>query len=119
MLLFIRAIALFISLLTVLQAQTPADSGWAALLDTNYRYEVAGYCGLVTGQVHQSFKAEAQLLSEQYNISKERQLEASGKGWQAAHKEWLNRGLGGFKRWCRNEGQTYAAGFLKPDINSE
>ena len=34
------------------------------------------------------------------------------ESWQMAHKEWLNRGLGGFKRWCRNEGSEYAQNFV-------
>ena len=28
------------------------------------------------------------------------------KGWIAADKEWSNRGLGGFRAWCREEGIT-------------
>jgi len=78
------------------------------LVDLNYRYEVAGYCGLVDQTVHEGYITQVQRLAESDNLSADVQLQASGKGWQAAHKEWLNRGLGGFKRWCRNEGQRYA-----------
>ena len=117
--LFIKAISVLAMTIPTLYAQTSLPSGWATLLDTNYRFEVAGYCGLVTEGVIRGFKEEVRSLSQQHNLPAESQLEASGKGWQAAHKEWLNRGLGGYKRWCRNEGQTYAAQFLNSDSASE
>lgn len=84
----------------------------AALHETYYEYEVAGYCGLVTRPVAAGFERQvARLLAErmvdQANIDRLR-----GKAWQAAHEEWQNRGLGGFRRWCRNEGKAAAERFL-------
>jgi hypothetical protein len=32
--------------------------------------------------------------------------------WKMAHAEWQNRGLGGFRNWCRTEGME-AADFFR------
>jgi hypothetical protein len=45
-------------------------------------------------------------------IEQETLNELRGKAWQAAHWEWQNRGLGGFRGWCRNEGRAAAERFL-------
>jgi len=82
------------------------------LVQTNYRFEVAGYCGLVNEQVARGFHIERKQLLEQQAMSEKEQQTLRGKAWQMAHKEWLNRGLGGFKRWCRNEGSEYAQDFV-------
>ncbi len=81
-------------------------------LRINYRFEVAGYCGLVNEQVARGFHIERKQLLEQQAMSQKEQETLRGKAWQMAHKEWLNRGLGGFKRWCRNEGSDYAQNFV-------
>jgi len=83
------------------------------LKDINYRFEVAGYCGLVNEAVAGGYHIERKRLLSQHEISEQEQQFLRGKAWQAAHKEWLNRGLGGFKRWCRNEGTEYAENFLR------
>jgi hypothetical protein len=84
----------------------------AQFLQINYRFEVAGYCGLVNDQVARGFHFERKQLLEQHAMNEEQQQVLRGKAWQMAHKEWLNRGLGGFKRWCRNEGSEYAQNFV-------
>jgi hypothetical protein len=33
------------------------------------------------------------------------------QGWKEAHLEWQNRGLGGFRGWCRTEATEAAARF--------
>jgi len=83
------------------------------LLDINYRFEVAGYCGLVNEQVAGGYHVERKRLLSDAEFSDQEQQTVRGKAWQAAHKEWLNRGLGGFKRWCRNEGSEYAENFTR------
>lgn len=75
-----------------------------------YELEVASYCGLVSDAVHAGFRREAAPLERTHSQA---QIERSRMdAWQAAHLEWQNRGLGGFKRWCRNEGRAAAARFL-------
>ncbi len=117
----INILALFVLVFSIkpVFAQNDDSTAWDALLDVNYRYEVAGYCGLVDQQVQRGYQAEEQKLADQFEVSKELRQQASGKGWQAAHKEWLNRGLGGFKRWCRNEGMEYAGAFSNQNKSNE
>jgi len=75
-----------------------------------YELEVASYCGLVSSAVHAGFRREAGPIER--NVTRERLERSRMDAWQAAHLEWQNRGLGGFKRWCRNEGRTAAERFL-------
>jgi hypothetical protein len=89
----------------------------AALHETYYEYEVAGYCSLVTADVAAGFERQAArvLADAQTNHGSIDQAtidHVRGKAWQAAHWEWQNRGLGGFRAWCRNEGKAAAERFL-------
>lgn len=74
-----------------------------------YDYEVAGYCGLVSEPVARGFDRRLRHALDANPIEQETLDHLRGKAWQAAHEEWQNRGLGGFKRWCANEGSDSAA----------
>ena len=76
-----------------------------------YDFEVAGYCGLVDNDVGQGFRAVARRLIQRDALDRETVNQLRGKAWQAAHAEWQNRGLGGFKNWCRTEGLAAAERF--------
>lgn len=82
-----------------------------------YDFEVAGYCGLVSNSVGQGFRREANRLIERDGLDTETVNRLRGEAWQAAHAEWQNRGLGGFRNWCRTEGSAAAERFLgdRPD----
>lgn len=95
------------------QSARLAQPGWTELLNLNYRLEVTGYCSLTTRRVAAGYLQELRALLEKFEFSESLQLEARGKGWQAANEEWMNRGLGGFKPWCRSEAQQYADAFLE------
>lgn len=102
-------------LLAALVAPAHADldpSTRAALHETYYEYEVAGYCGLVTGAVRAGFQRELARLLADTTVDQATIDAVRGKAWQAAHAEWQNRGLGGFRGWCRNEGEAAARRFL-------
>jgi hypothetical protein len=88
----------------------------AALHETYYEFEVAGYCSLVSDSVAAGFRRQVARILGDTAIDQETLNTIRGKAWQAAHWEWQNRGLGGFRGWCRNEGQAAAEGFLaEPD----
>lgn len=89
-----------------LALEPPADP----LTRVYYDLEVASYCGLVSPPVHAGFRREAQPLER--TVTQQGMERARMDAWQAAHLEWQNRGLGGFKRWCRNEGRAAADRFL-------
>ena len=74
-----------------------------------YEFEVAGYCGLVTDGVGHGFRHKESDELAKRAISQSERERLRGKAWQAAHAEWQNRGLGGFRGWCRNEGRAAAA----------
>lgn len=97
-------------LLTVAGAATALEPPAHPLTRLYYELEVASYCGLVSRAVHTGFRREAAPLERERTQA---QIErARMDAWQAAHLEWQNRGLGGFKGWCRNEGQAAVERFL-------
>ena len=83
-----------------------------ALQEAYYEIEVAGYCGLVSDAVAAGFRRQLGRILGDADVARETLDAIRGKAWQAAHWEWQNRGLGGFRAWCRNEGQAAAARFL-------
>jgi hypothetical protein len=95
-------------------AQADEPEGTDQLVDIYYRFEVAAvYCGLADDEAIKGYYVERRQVVEKFDLDEADQLYASGQASQLAHKEWMNRGLGGFKPWCRNEGRKYADHFLK------
>ena len=104
----------FSGLLCCASIQANEAAGIDALADVYYRFEVAAaYCGVVNDQAIAGYYVERGQIVEKFSLSKANQINASGIASQAAHKEWQNRGLGGFKPWCRTEGRAYADQFLQ------
>ncbi|GJL80670.1 MAG: hypothetical protein DHS20C01_03040 [marine bacterium B5-7] len=80
-----------------------------------YRVEVASYCGLVDESVARGFRARRDAIIENGNINDNEIEKANANAWKAANAEWQNRGLGGFKNWCRTEGLESARYFKDID----
>ena len=89
------------------------SAGWDELVSIYYRLEVANYCGLANQQAIVGFTLQRDKLLTDHTFTPELIDSARAAAWKAGYKEWDNRGLGGFKRWCRNEGAAYAAGFAE------
>lgn len=100
---------LLLLLTSAAAAETAAN--YAELSSVFYDFEVAGYCGLVTDDVGNGFRREAQRLIRRDGLDRETVNQLRGDAWQAAHAEWQNRGLGGFRNWCRTEGSAAAGRF--------
>ncbi len=83
-----------------------------ALRDSYYELEVASYCGLVSDAVAAGFHRQERRILADTAVEQETLDKLRGKAWQAAHREWQNRGLGGFRGWCRNEGNAATGRFL-------
>jgi hypothetical protein len=83
-----------------------------ALNETYYEFEVAGYCSLVNDAVAAGFHRRVARILAGRAVEQKTLNHLRGKAWQAAHWEWQNRGLGGFRGWCRKEGKAAADGFL-------
>jgi hypothetical protein len=74
------------------------------LEDAVYELEVCAYCGLVNDQVLLGYQNIRERLVTEHSLSRADIDMARGLGWQLAYAEWQNRGLGGFRGWCANEG---------------
>ncbi len=70
------------------------------------------YCGLVSDAVAAGFHRQERRILADTAVEQETLNNIRGKAWQAAHREWQNRGLGGFRGWCRNEGKAATGRFL-------
>lgn len=84
------------------------------LVRIHYDMQVAGYCGQITTAVSVGFDSQLKTLVEQLDASKQSIQQARNKAIHAVHEEWSNRGLGGFRGWCKKEGVESAQRFV-PD----
>ncbi len=100
---------LVLALLAAAPAALP-DSPSALTLSV-YRLEVAGYCSLVDEGVAAGFRLERDRIIAAESLDSEDIERSRMTAWQMAHAEWQNRGLGGFRNWCRTEGAEAAAYF--------
>ena len=73
-----------------------------------YDFEVASYCGLVTQDVGEGFRSKLDALVRRDDVGREEMNDLRGRAWAAAHEEWQNRGLGGFRAWCRGDARRSA-----------
>lgn len=76
----------------------------AELYAAYYDYEVLSYCGLVDRKSDTGFKRRVADLLKTQSISEQRHVQTRIHAWIDGEKEWLNRGLGGFRNWCRTDG---------------
>jgi hypothetical protein len=81
------------------------------LSDVVYDYAVTSYCGLLTAEVEAGFRRELVLVTERLGLNAEEAKAARIASWVAADREWSNRGLGGFRAWCKSDGAAAAKRF--------
>jgi hypothetical protein len=93
-------------------ATTHASEQSKDLVRTLYLAEVANYCALVDENVAAGFRRERDRIIERDEVSPADYEQARSLAWKMGHAEWQNRGLGGFRNWCRTEG-TQAAEFFR------
>ena len=101
---------LFSALLVISTGSAIADGdipGWNRFVYLIYKLEVTNYCSITTEQAGLGFQIQRGIILEQYKFSKEEVNSAQAEAWKLAYREWDNRGLGGFRRWCKNEGTSY------------
>ena len=83
------------------------SEGVSALADLEYKREVLMYCGISEPDAVRGYLDRQAQLVERYRLDRAAMLEAGSRARQLAHAEWQNRGLGGFRGWCRKEGSEY------------
>lgn len=76
-----------------------------------YDYAVTSYCGLLTPEVEFGFQRELAAVTQSQGLSPTEARTLRVAGWVDADREWSNRGLGGFRAWCRDEGLAAARRF--------
>lgn len=69
-----------------------------------YDYAVTSYCGTLDNEVEQGFRQELAEQTLRSGLNEAAARKQRIKGWVMADDEWRNRGLGGHKAWCREEG---------------
>jgi len=84
----------------------------AALYAANYGFAVSEYCGLVNFEVQDGFRRETADLIERAGLGEDAARQVRLRAWTDADLEWGNRGLGGFRNWCRTEGAAAAQRFV-------
>ena len=75
------------------------------LVRLHYDLELTGYCSLTTGKATRGFHFELQRVMTARSLNQTDLENARMQAWKEVHMEWQNRGLGGFRAWCKNEGR--------------
>ena len=110
-------IRILIAYLSLVGTTFPAHAD-SELVLLYYDLEIASYCGLVDDQVVLGFQALLLEKKESEQLTKSEMEQARMQAWKEAHREWENRGLGGFRSWCKNEA-TQAAQRLRANADLE
>ena len=97
--------------LDVTHAGTQSSNTYYALI---YDFEVAQFCGLVNKKVHDAFRAKRKAIESQSEQTAEQLRKIRIGAMAAADIEYANRGLGGYKPWCQNEGRAGITRILTP-----
>ena len=73
-----------------------------------YDLEVLGYCGMGDTGTGAAFEKQREQIMTRHGIDDPGMQESRMEAWKQAYREWDNRGLGGFRNWCRTEGAAAA-----------
>ncbi len=80
--------------------------------DTVYDLGVTSYRGLLTPEVEFGYHREIAELTARSGLNEADAKAIRIAGWVDADREWSNRGLGGFRAWCKSDGVAAAEHFL-------
>lgn len=93
-------------------AAAPAAERFPELHGAYYDMSVCEYCGLVSAEVVDGWRREVADLLSRDGLDEAQHRAIRRKAWTAADLEYGNRGLGGFRNWCRTEGAAAVRRFL-------
>ncbi|MBO6949120.1 MAG: hypothetical protein JJ855_14145 [Rhodospirillales bacterium] len=71
-----------------------------------YDYEVASFCGLVRTPVHEKYARKRADLERASGLDADTLTDIRVGAMADAEREYINRGLGGHKPWCRSDGRA-------------
>jgi hypothetical protein len=84
----------------------------AELRQVAYLYGVVEYCSLDSFEVHDGYEREMSAIIARERLSDTEAREQRLHGLVDADLEYGDRGLGGFRKWCRTEGMDAARRFV-------
>ena len=110
---FARPLALFFlcGLAASATAGEPVSRG-AEIKQVAYMFSVTEYCGLNTVEVYDGYRTQMRELTRNGRLPESTVRWLRIHGMLAADLEYDDRGLGGFRNWCRTEGLDAAKHFL-------
>jgi hypothetical protein len=76
-----------------------------------YEFAVTSYCGTLDEAVTAGYHAEIAAVTRRNGLDAETARRQRIQGWIDAEAEWRNRGLGGQRAWCADEGLAAARHF--------
>ena len=115
------SVIIFTVLLVLLPGKSVPNSkvpGWDDLVSVYYRLEVTNYCGITTNNALAGFNVVRDALVSQHQFSPTQIDSIRAEAWTAGYREWDNRGLGGFRGWCKKEGKQYLEYFQSIALES-
>jgi hypothetical protein len=77
----------------------------------HYDLLVVEHCGLLNPQLRRGFELELRDRLDRERLGDEEAEAARTQASLAFEREWHNRGLGGSRPWCREEGKRAALAF--------
>jgi hypothetical protein len=92
-------------------AEEPLSRG-AAFKQLAYMYGVVQYCGFDSVEVYDGYQRESRFIRRRDGLTDPTARLLRLRGLIDADLEYGNRGLGGFRQWCRTEGTDAARHFL-------
>jgi hypothetical protein len=104
-------LAIQAAFMTAAMAGDPVSRG-AELKQVVYRYSVTEYCGLNSFEVYDGYQREMLAIARRENLSEAVARWLRIRGMTAADLEYDDRGLGGYRNWCRTEGLDAARHFI-------
>ena len=93
------------------EAEEPVSRG-AAFKQIAYLYGVVEYCGLNSAEVFDGYQREARFIRRRDGLTDPTARSLRLRGLTDADLEYGNRGLGGYRKWCRTEGLDAVQHFL-------
>jgi hypothetical protein len=115
------ALAVIVATAAVTAASVRADapqsdiavSRGTALKQIAYMYGVVEYCGLNSADVFDGYMRQTSYVRRRDGITDPVARWLRIRGLTAADLEYGDRGLGGYRNWCRTEGLDSARHFLE------
>lgn len=92
-------------------SESPEDRYFQVMYD----YEVAAQCGLVSVTVERAFRVALERAGRATGFDAEALRRIRIRAIVASDREYNNRGLGGYRPWCRTDGTEGARRLLEQD----